>query len=478
LWLLVGSRQGDLFGVMFDDAEPFREGTAGFFDTPLTDNPLIAPAARNKKLGEVAGAFIRTLVHEAGHAFNLFHPKHDVHHVPKGTTIMNQTGDLMGFATQANPYPGNITFAFDDHNRTSLIHSPDPQVRPGWKRFGWGHGSLSNGVAEPVDAAGFMRDEIASDDLSLELIVPENIFRGQFIKVRFIVTNTGAEPRKITAALNLSQGDLRLLLTPPDGELHDVRDVIIACGDRSLRTLAPGQSFEDIAQILYTNFGFTFRHTGRHYISAELDIGDGTGAVARSKVVAVVVRAPDGEEEEKIASLSMLPGVGRAFAFGDYGTDEEARKNLEILADNYGHTETGRAAALTLAHSHRRVLRDVYSGRALRNEDIPAAKERFEAVADQALKDDPSNLVRLARAVVAPTELGAPLLDMTDDYLKKSEHASLGALAATDTIPKETMKARGKGKKGFEMDVATSDVGMALDLLSDIKGTRASRRKE
>jgi hypothetical protein len=112
---------------------------------------------------------LRTLVHEAGRAFNLFHPKHDVHNVPIGTTIMNQTGDAMGFATDANPYPGNITFGFDDHNRTSLIHSPDPQVAPGWKRFGWGHGSLSRGIAEPVDAAGFLRSDPVATDLTLEL---------------------------------------------------------------------------------------------------------------------------------------------------------------------------------------------------------------------------------------------------------------------------------------------------------------------
>jgi len=48
---------------------------------------------------------------------------------------MNQTGDVMGFATSTNPYPGNATFAFSQHDRTSLIHSPDPQVRPGWKGY-------------------------------------------------------------------------------------------------------------------------------------------------------------------------------------------------------------------------------------------------------------------------------------------------------------------------------------------------------
>src|SRR4029453_1730463 len=116
-----GSAQGGLFGIMFDDIPPHREAAAGFFDSTIPDDPVIQVTAPNKKIGEVPAAFLRTLVHEAGHAFNLFHPKHEVHTVPIGTTIMNQTGDVMQFAGPSNPYPGNITFAFDDHNRTSLI---------------------------------------------------------------------------------------------------------------------------------------------------------------------------------------------------------------------------------------------------------------------------------------------------------------------------------------------------------------------
>ena len=73
LWLFVGSSQGSLFGIMFDDDTVPREG-AGFADATLSGDPVILPAARNRPLDEVPAAFLRTLVHEAGHAFNLFHP--------------------------------------------------------------------------------------------------------------------------------------------------------------------------------------------------------------------------------------------------------------------------------------------------------------------------------------------------------------------------------------------------------------------
>jgi len=424
LWLLVGSGQGSLFGLMFDDSEPFRQGTAGFYDPVLGDDEFIAPDARNKKLGEVPTAFLRTLVHETGHAFNLFHPKHDVHSVPIGTTIMNQTGDVMGFATPQDPYPGNVTFAFDEHNRTSLIHSPDPQVAPGWKRFGWGHGSLSSGIAEPVDALGFLRDTPLAEDLVLELVIPDTIFRGQFVAAKFVVTNRGPVPRRVTAAVNLSQGDLRLLVTPPARETNDVRDVIIGCGDRTMTVLEPGASISGTGQIFYSNVGFTFRNTGRHVISAELDVGDGSGAIVKSDPIVVLVRAPNNQDEEEIARLSLTLGVGRAFAFGDYGKDEAARDNLERLAADFAGTDNGLAAALVLANASATGLRDLYSGTHLRQADAELADAQFAKAAEAAQGGD--RLVHFAAAVCAPTAGAAPLLEMTDTYLRDGAGEAAG----------------------------------------------------
>lgn len=459
LWLFVGSGQGEILGLMFDDEEPFRQGTAGFFDPELGDLPILGPSARNKKIGEVPPAFLRTLLHESGHAFNLFHPKHDVHVVPLGTTVMNQTGDVMRFATTVNTFPENIAFSFDEHNRTSLIHSPDPQVRPGWKRFGFGHGRL-NGITEPTDAIGFLQNEPSVEGLELSLIVPDVVFRGEFVTAQFVLRNTGSQPREVTSALNLSQGDLRLLLKPPHEELNDVRDVILACGDRPLTTLAPGDELRGSGQIFYTNYGFTFRQTGRFYISAELSVGDAFGSVVRSGPAVVVVRGPATAEEEDIARLSMDPGVGRAFAFGDFGMDQDAKIKLEELANKHGNTETGAAAGLTLANTHSRDLRDLYSGEILRSADYAEAKARFNAVASSSVATERSEkLVTLATAVAAPTESDAPILDLTADYLSQTGPAETTAFAMADTAEQP-------------------ERADALDMLDNIRQSFAQRRRQ
>lgn len=458
LWLFVGSAQGNILGLMFDDVEPFRQGTAGFFDPGLGNLPILAASARNKKIGEVPAAFLRTLLHESGHAFNLFHPKHDVHVVPLGTTIMNQTGDVMMFANAANTFPGNITFAFDEHNRTSLIHSPDPQVRPGWKRFGFGHGSL-NGITEPTDAIGFLENEPPVEGLELSLTIPAVVFRGQFVTAQFVLTNTGNEPRQVTTALNLSQGDLRLLLKPPNEELNDVRDVILACSDRPLATLAAGESLRGSGQIFYTNYGFTFRQIGRFYVSAELNVGDALGSVVRSKPSTIVVRGPATPEEEDIARLSMDPGVGRAFAFGDFGTDDDARVKLEELANKYGDTETGAAAALTLSNAHGRDLRDLYSGTILRSADTAEAEARFnDATSSSVATHNPETLVSLATAVAAPTESDAPILGFTSDYLTP--------VSTTDALADTADTAQQMGQAD------------ALDRLRDIRRCFVQRKEQ
>jgi hypothetical protein len=421
LWLLVGSAQGSTFGIMFDDQEPHREGVVGFYDPTLPDDDLIEVSARGQKLGDVPLAFMRTLVHEAGHAFNLFHPKHDVHTVPVGSTIMNQTGDVMGFSTTEHPYPCNALFTFDDHNRTSLIHSPDPQVAPGGKPFGWGHGDLFGGIAEPVDAAGLMTGIVETDAFKLEMKVPDTVFRGEFVTATFTLTNVSTHVQRVTTALNLSQGDLRLKVTPPGGLPKDVRDVIVACGDRTLEDLGPGESREAISQIFYTTAGRTFRQTGRYYLSAELDTG--SNQTVRSAAVEIVVRAPLTDDERAISQLTMDEAVGRSLALGDFVLDNEARRKLETLAEGYASTATGAAASLVLANALARPLRDLRSKKVMRKAESEYARTLVSSTIDAHGGD---RAACLAVAVAPPTEANAAVLKLADEHLKRGPKGRKG----------------------------------------------------
>jgi hypothetical protein len=429
LWLLVGSNMGGLFGLMFDDDAIPREGAVGFADPTFGTSSTIEASARGKALDDVPLAFLRTLVHEAGHAFNLFHPKHDVHAPPIGTTIMNQTGDVMGFATVSNPYPCTATMAFDDHSRTSLLHSPDPQVRPGWKNFGWGHGSLSAGVPAPVDADGLSNVD-DTEDLRLDVVLPDAVHVGEYVYAEVTVTNVGEAPREVTTRLNLAEGDLRFLRRRPDGRLDQVRDVVVACGPRPTATLEPGQSMSSRVQVFFTSVGWTFEEPGIHDVVAELDTGDGL-AIVRSAPIRLQVRMPGTEEERDIANATLDRSVGRALALGDFGSDTAARDKLVACAEAHADADTGAACALVLANalSRRHVEFAAEGSDTVRAPDASEARKYLDLAVQGRSAE---KVLALATTVASPVERDAPVVANALARVKRARKGKADVAKAED----------------------------------------------
>ncbi len=411
VWLLVGSRVDGTLGLMFDSQPPHREGAAGFYDPTLPAYSTIEPSAQGRPLGEVPLAFLRTLIHESGHVFNLYHPKHEgaQHSVPIGTTIMNQTGDVMGFSSAANPYPCSATMAFNNHNRTSLIHSPDPQVAPGWKEFGWGHSHGSaHSLAEPADVLEAPADAPTAEGLRFEVDLPAVATHGEFVVAKLTVTNDGDVPRQVTTALNLSEGDLRMWVKDPGGNTDEIRDVVLACSDRRTTELEPTKSLTGQVQLFFTNRGHTFKQIGRYEVEAELDIGDAEGSVIRTAPIDTIIEPATTKEGRELELLTMDVDVGQSLALGDFGADEAAGKKLTEAAERFGDTTTGAACALVVANSLARDFRNVRKKKVLR----PANKTEAERVLDIALKNrDATSVAGLACAVVSPRETTAPVLD-------------------------------------------------------------------
>ena len=409
LWLFVGSRLGTsgTLGLMFDQTDPHREGAVGFADPQLGSSSILEPSAQNQPLGNVPAAFLRTLIHEAGHAFNLFHPKHDVHSVPTGTTIMNQTGDVMGFATTTDRYPGNATFAFNDHNATSLVHSPDPQVAPGWKKFGWGHGSASSGLPVPTDVAG-LTAAAEAHDLHLELTVPELAVRGEVVIAEVTVTNVGESPRWVTSRLNLAEDDLSIHVEHPDGTSRVARDIVLACSMPRLVELEPNGSISASFQLFFTNEGFTFDQPGLHRLTAELDVGDGSQQVVRSRPMRIEVQLPVDDAPRRLAELTMDDAIGRSVALGDFGADENAADTLATVAEEYVDTDTGAVLGLVLANGYGRDTLDLTSG----DVATPARQNDLAGLLDRLLEHrTPEDLERLAGVAVCALEPDSPVVE-------------------------------------------------------------------
>lgn len=418
LWLVVASQLGNTgtLGIMFDDVEPFREGTAAFYDPRFGESRILAPSARGRRIGEVPLAILRTALHEVGHAFNLYHPKHDVHTVPIGSTVMNQTGDVMGFASETNPYPDNAIFAFNDHNRTSLVHAPDPQIKPGWKKFGYNHGSIGNAPDEPHDLT-FDRDTPEATDVEFELSLPDEVYPGKLPIVDIRVRNTGTEPREVTTALNLGEDYLSLFVKRPERDQVEVRDLLVICSDRQTVTLDPSETLTSYIQLLYTNRGTVFKRPGRYTVMAELDLGD---RVVRSAPAEVYVRSPITEDELEVSMHGQDREVGRAIALGILPIDQsDAEEKLVKLAEDFPTTDLGTAAAIVVANARRRDVRDYRTGEHIREADDEASNHFLDLAVEEY---DPTRLTRIATAMIPHGERQTPLLDqMLDRFEEDNE---------------------------------------------------------
>jgi hypothetical protein len=431
IWLLVGSKRSgsNTFGLMFDQTAPHREGCVSYTDAMFGSFSSLKPSAKNKRLGDVPVGHLRTLVHEVGHVLNLYHPKHDVHNPGIGTTIMNQTGDVMGQATTGNLYPDNATFAFSDHNRTSLIHSPDPQIAPGWKPFGWGHGSLSSGLSTPTDAIGLSQAASAADGLQLDIELPASAVRGEFIAAHVTVTNRSTSSVVVSSALNLSEGDLEIDVTTPSGQELVLRDVVQVCGHADTVELGEGESLRQAVQLFYGNNGHVFDEAGRYQMRARFVPDSGVEITVDSGVVSMNVHEPTSDGEREMANLSMDPDVGLSFALGDFAHHKDAGAKLQRISEGYATTDTGTAAALVLANAYGRTFRDVREGSILRKRDAAGVT----AALDLAMEDiDLVHLAEIATTIPSVGDREAPVIPELMDRM------SAGGAASLDTSDADT----------------------------------------
>jgi hypothetical protein len=433
IWTLVGSKRSgsNTFGLMFDQAAPHREGCVSYTDAMFGSSSTLKPGVKNKRLGDVPVGHLRTLVHEVGHVLNLYHPKHDVHNPGIGTTIMNQTGDVMGQATAANLYPDNATFAFSEHNRTSLIHSPDPQVAPGWKPFGWGHGSLFSGLATPTDAVGLSQAESSDDGIQLDIEVPARVVRGEFITARVMVTNRSDSSVRISSALNLSEGDLEIDVTTPSGQHLVIRDVVQVCGHADAVELAAGESLSRTIQLFYGNNGHVFDEAGRYEMNARFVPDAGADITIGSGVVSTIVVDPTTDAERAMADLSMDSDVGLSFALGDFAHYDEAGTKLKEISQGYATTDTGTAAALVLANAYGRTFRDVREGSVLRKRNTAGVASAL----DLAMEDiDLVHLAEIATTIPSAGDTQAPVIPKLIDRMSAGGAVSLDSSDSSAAI--------------------------------------------
>jgi hypothetical protein len=239
------------------------------------------------------------------------------------------------------------------------------------------------------------------------------------------------QPRTVTTLINLSEGDLVFLHTPPDRSLEHLVDVAIGCGPRPTTVLQPGESIRGHVQVFFTNQGVTFTEPGRHTVAAQLEVDPVT--TVRSAPVTVDVRGPASDAEVDISAKTLTPGVGRAIALGDFATDAAARAVLTDLAEQHSDTDTGAAGALVLANALARSFTDVRA-RGVRD----AAPDEAAHFLELALQGrSPERVAALAVTVASPTEKNAPVVADTIAALRSRTKSGARSAAGKDVAAAE-----------------------------------------
>jgi hypothetical protein len=286
--------QPGLFGIMFDQLGDEREGACNFvnnFSGAHNDNR----------------ARLRSACHEVGHAFNLQHPP--VEGLASDNSIMSQSGPVKTVIEAAGgTYSDDINFAFNEHNRHHLIHSPDVVVRPGGEDFEFGHSvGFAPEAADNANAIG-MELTLSTGAARLKL--------GEPLTVKLELKNNGDDVVPVPKNIGTGFRTVEITIRKSGREPRPYRSFVMMCDGHPVQALKPGQSIVAEEVIYWDREGCVFDAPGAYSVFAAVRwevMGQPFAAEAK---VDVFVDYPVSEADNAIAALLLNDEVGKYVALG------------------------------------------------------------------------------------------------------------------------------------------------------------------
>jgi hypothetical protein len=298
-----------VLGVMFDadsrfggaGQRPERQGFAVFRKHRIFDD-LMSGTPVNQRTAYAMRQYLRTFVHEAGHALNLLHSWNKDR--PSSLSWMNYPQHYPygpnDPRNNANEYWNNFKFRFDEEE---LIH-----IR---------HGDRSSVI---------MGGDPWSSGRHLEDLYPFNIFewqgrqshiefllrsKGYFeylepIEIELRIRNLLNIPVNIDSLLNPEYDRVTIFIEDPNGKIKRYNPIIYKESEQVTKTLQPSDSnlegadrYSENVVITYGKDGFYFDHPGEYLIKA---IYQGFGnIVVPSNTIRLRIGNPLSDEEDNIA---------------------------------------------------------------------------------------------------------------------------------------------------------------------------------
>ncbi|UCH92624.1 MAG: hypothetical protein JSV88_20330 [Candidatus Aminicenantes bacterium] len=265
---LLAIRQLDdkeAFGLMYDNTisginDIPREGAAIASHVMFPGKDFWGKCKGNR-FGASKGPYIRTAIHEIGHAMMLYHPDNVYENY-----IMQKTVNIANNAYNAVPpqqFPDNIEWSFSPRDIRLLCHLPDIAVRPGGVSFGTPHHRLPVNVRDEVVEADGLEMEVSA----LNEVVP----MGAPVRVNFSLINRSDREQLVPGSLSMKTGHISGRVIDPLGAAQDFATIHQYTMDIMPQTLSPGESINHSVTLLWGTEGPLFPTSGYYRIIIEIN---------------------------------------------------------------------------------------------------------------------------------------------------------------------------------------------------------------
>ena len=438
VWLLAAQEHEigpGLYGIMFDQLGPQRQGCATF-------HLGIGGTTPDKQRLQ-----LYTYTHELGHCFNLLHSWQKGLAVPPAP---NRPSALSWMNYPWRYIPGGpgafwsaFPFQFDDLELVHLRHAFRNEVVMGGNPFG---------VGAALQKAEALSDAVEdSSGLTLELRAKPSFALGEPVVVEIKLGTTDMRGKPVHSQLHPNYGPVQIAIRKPSGRPIVHQPLMYHCALADIVQLnADRPAIYDSAYVGYGKGGFSFDEVGPYQIRALYAALDGSQVV--SNVLDLWVRAPSEARDQEVAELLMGPQQGTL---------------LYLLGSDSEYLGSGNEALQRVIDEHADHPLAVYARLAL---GMNLAREFMRLTPDKRIDrrgPDPQGSLALLSPVMSATEAGTGVdnitLNETMRTLARGQKAAGDDAGARETVDRMVDILRRKGLDRRVMDVIEEQARQTLE---------------
>lgn len=347
-------------GIMYDSqardpGDPYpRQGAAVFHST----------MKRTEVWGDAPPAdfdrnYLRTCVHELGHALNLIHSFDKDR--PDSLSWMNYPWRYPYGYRLPHGWDGTQSFwqkcrfEFDPEELRHLRHHSLMEVVPGGAAFG----ALGHELGVPP-AASLEQLEAAPVALYLRTRPERTLFQfAEPIRIELKLKNQAQTPIGVPTMLSPEFGLIEIYIRDPKQQLRRYRPLFRLCGESQTMELPPGEKLYESVFLSYGADGFYFQEPGEYWLWATYRAGEWQ---LRSNALRIRVAFPQSSAEEEIALRTFGHEQGHVLYMQGATHLKSGNEQLQEVVERFPDTNLAQHIHLCFGHSQAREFKDLVAG--------------------------------------------------------------------------------------------------------------------